>query len=181
MAAKKGTNGNNTLLFLALILVIVLIIWFSACNMKCNPEERYGQDPSSRSQAGWIAGPMYGYDPIDHFAEQIASLEAGKPIPVTPRIRGQKSTVRNMSSCGNPNMISPANKIVGPLETYKESHGPHFRTCAFSSDCWEGENCYAGTCIPAGSEPYSTSFKEGYKSEGSCKSCMTTEEFEMQA
>lgn len=161
MAAKKS---NNITLFLVIILVIALIFVLTGFNFGCSGDENFGQDPSSRVQAGWIAGPNYGYDPIDHFAEQIEAMNSGRNVPVAPRLRrslGKKS---------------------GPLENYKESHGPYTTKCVHNPDCLEGETCYAGTCIPADLEPYrhGKPLRESYKPEGNCKSCMTTEEFEME-
>ena len=160
MAAGKS---NKITLFLIIILVILLIFIFTGFGFNCDSSENFGQDPSSRVQAGWVAGPNYGYDPINHFAEQIDAMRSGNPIPVAPKLfssRGKKS---------------------GPLENYKENHGPYTTKCVHNPDCLEGETCYAGTCIPADLEPYKNekSLRESYKSEGSCKSCMTTEEFEM--
>jgi len=50
-------------------VIIVILIW------AFQSRDYFGQDPSVRASAGWIAGPNYGYDPITQFAEQIAEMK----------------------------------------------------------------------------------------------------------
>lgn len=50
-----------------------MIVWI------CLPSrDNFGQDASIRAAAGWISGPMYGYDPIQQFADQIAEMKKGE-------------------------------------------------------------------------------------------------------
>jgi len=61
---------NKTLL---VVFIVVLI------GVLCLPKiEKYGQDASIRASAGWVAGRgMYGYDPIQRYAEQIEEMKNG--------------------------------------------------------------------------------------------------------
>ena len=59
-------------------LIILLVFYFQKCTLSCpcnNSHDNFGQDPSIRANAGWVAGPIYGYDPIDQFAEQIQEMK----------------------------------------------------------------------------------------------------------
>lgn len=58
-----------------IVLIIVLIVLFWMW-MTSSPKDHYGQDPSIRASAGWVAGPIYGYDPIAQFAEEIREMDA---------------------------------------------------------------------------------------------------------
>jgi len=63
---------NNMLPILIVIAAVVLVFYIQRCNLSCNYDrDNYGQDPSIRANVGWVAGPMYGYDPIDKFAAEI--------------------------------------------------------------------------------------------------------------
>lgn len=63
---------NNTLIIF--LVGLVILVWFLT-NQNC--DEEYGQDASIRASVGWLAGPkgLYGYDPIDQYAEQIAEVK----------------------------------------------------------------------------------------------------------
>jgi len=58
------------LLQILFVLAIILIIWYFI-----QSRDYYGQDPSIRASVGWIAGPLYGQDPITQFADEIAEME----------------------------------------------------------------------------------------------------------
>ena len=58
-----------------IVLIVVLVVLVMMLFMGGSPSEGFGQDATSRVQAGWVAGPMYGVDPIKHFAEQIANMK----------------------------------------------------------------------------------------------------------
>jgi len=59
------------------ILGILLAGYWYGCRIECNKKEGYGQDASVRASAGWVAGNgMYGFDPIQQFADQIAQMRA---------------------------------------------------------------------------------------------------------
>ena len=47
------------------IIVLIVVLLFSSSR------DHYGQDPSIRASVGWVAGPLYGYDPVAEFARQI--------------------------------------------------------------------------------------------------------------
>ncbi len=67
-------------LILSIILVVIIILLFQRCKFTCSSlgNELFGQDPSIRASVGWLAGPHYGYDPIDHFAKQIYNLRMSR-------------------------------------------------------------------------------------------------------
>lgn len=54
----------NTILIFVLC-VILLLVFFGKCS------ENYGQDASIRAAVGWAAGPNYGFDPVQIYADQI--------------------------------------------------------------------------------------------------------------
>lgn len=58
------------ILLLTLIVVLVILVCYSI-----HHRDYYGQDASIRASVGWIAGPMYGYDPIGQFAKQIEEMK----------------------------------------------------------------------------------------------------------
>jgi hypothetical protein len=67
----------NWLPLFTIIAVVVLIFYFQKCSVSCKcSRDKFGQDPSIRANAGWVAGPMYGYDPIDKFAGEIDEYKA---------------------------------------------------------------------------------------------------------
>jgi len=53
---------------LIVLFVIIVVLWI----FKGRCSEGYGQDASIRAAAGWVAGPNYGFDPVQEFADQIA-------------------------------------------------------------------------------------------------------------
>lgn len=55
------------------ILVLIIVGIFIVC---WRDRDYFGQDPSVRASAGWVAGPSYGYDPITQFARQIEEMKA---------------------------------------------------------------------------------------------------------
>ncbi len=63
----------NLLPLLVVVAAIILVFYMQRCNLscKCNGRDSFGQDASIRAGSGWVAGPMYGYDPIDKFAAEI--------------------------------------------------------------------------------------------------------------
>ncbi len=66
----------NWLLLFVIGVAVLLVFYFQRCNIACKcSRDRFGQDPSIRANAGWIAGPMYGYDPIDKFADEIKEMK----------------------------------------------------------------------------------------------------------
>ncbi len=67
---------NNLLPLLIIVAALVLVFYMQRCSFSCNERDSYGQDASIRANAGWVAGPMYGYDPIDKFAAEIAESKA---------------------------------------------------------------------------------------------------------
>lgn len=95
------------ILLIAIVAVILFLFTSRKCTLKCNYSENFGQDASIRAQSGWIAGPkgMYGYDPIDQFAEQIEEQR-------------RMSHMRNYSD-------SSVMKSVDPVEAYRENHYPY--------------------------------------------------------
>ncbi len=67
----------NLLPLLIIVAVIVLVFYMQRCKLSCKcSRDSYGQDASIRANAGWVAGPMYGYDPINKFAAEIAESKA---------------------------------------------------------------------------------------------------------
>jgi len=62
----------NWLPVFVIIAAAVLVFYIQRCSLSCDGRDNYGQDASIRASAGWAAGPMYGYDPINRFAEEIA-------------------------------------------------------------------------------------------------------------
>ena len=63
---------NNLLPLLVVVAVVVLVFYMQSCKLSCNDgRDNYGQDASIRANSGWVAGPMYGYDPINKFADEI--------------------------------------------------------------------------------------------------------------
>lgn len=69
--------------FIILLFLIGGFLYWNrkGCKLTCS-KESYGQDPSIRASTGWLAGTgMYGYDPIQRFAEQIemANRHPGNP------------------------------------------------------------------------------------------------------
>lgn len=155
------SNTNILLIFIVvmkkdtLTIIVVAVVIFIAM-MMWRTTEGFGQDPTSRVQNGWIAGPkgLYGYDPVDHFADQIAAMnEQNGHSTFYPRLSGGV-------------------KQNEYTERYTEGHPPYFKKCRSSADCWEGEKCYVDKCVPATAETYTPG------QEKKCKSCMTTEEFE---
>lgn len=55
---------------LLVIVIVVLVVWLF--KGKCS--EGFGQDPSTRVASGWIAGPNYGFDPVQDYADQLEML-----------------------------------------------------------------------------------------------------------
>jgi hypothetical protein len=53
------------------LLFIILIILFFVFLLKGKCSEHYGQDASIRAAVGWAAGPNYGFDPVQIYANQI--------------------------------------------------------------------------------------------------------------
>ena len=131
----------------------------------------FGQDASVRASAGWLAGNgMYGYDPIQKFAEEIEDMKERNRIKATQiGCDGAcKRTGRECSSCfykNNP--TSPgyrgtydglqSDNEMGNVGPEYERHPPYFNEL----------------------DGYS---REGYESPGGdagqCTSCMSTEEFD---
>lgn len=136
---------QSILIAIIIGVVIIFIIAF-------NSSEGFGQDPTTRAQVGWLAGPkgLYGYDPVVHFADQIEAM-------------------KNRENQYHNSTFYPDVKH----ERYTKNHDPRFKNCRISSDCWEGERCYVDKCIPTTAETYSPS-----QEKKKCKSCMTTEDFE---
>lgn len=72
-----GMNVNvNVVLGIVLVALVLFAWYYRRYSLKCEmPKElceNFGQDPSIRASAGWAAGRgMYGYDPVDEFAQQI--------------------------------------------------------------------------------------------------------------
>lgn len=66
-------DSKITLVTILLVLVLVSAV-FVLFKKPAPGAEGYGQDASSRVQAGWVAGPSYGEDPITKFAKQIAEM-----------------------------------------------------------------------------------------------------------
>ena len=69
----------NLLPLLVVVAVAILVFYMQRCRLacKCNGRDDYGQDASIRANSGWVAGPMYGYDPINKFAEEIEESKMG--------------------------------------------------------------------------------------------------------
>jgi hypothetical protein len=61
-----GTTTN----IIIVVVVVLLVFWI----IKGGCSEGYGQDASIRASAGWIAGPNYGFDPVQQYADQIQAL-----------------------------------------------------------------------------------------------------------
>lgn len=59
---------------LTVVLIVVLVVLGMMLFINGTSSENYGQDATSRVQAGWVAGPIYGVDPVKQFAEQIANM-----------------------------------------------------------------------------------------------------------
>ena len=55
---------------IVILILVVFIVFFCITS-----RDYFGQDASMRASAGWVSGPMYGYDPISEFAQQIKELE----------------------------------------------------------------------------------------------------------
>lgn len=49
-----------------IVVLVVVVLW-----MVLFKQENYGQDASIRAAAGWAAGPNYGFDPVQIYADQI--------------------------------------------------------------------------------------------------------------
>ena len=152
-----------TTIIITVFVILLLFYLMKNCEMKCSNFEGFGQDATTRTQVGWLAGPkgMYGYDPIDHFAEQIDHMK---------KMENKKPGLYMMSNF--PNLVGSPTKEIGPWENFREGHPPYGRKCRSAEDCWEGENCHSGTCLPDITESYKPS-----QENRSCKSCMTTEDF----
>ncbi len=164
---------------LSVILIVGVVIFFIVVTQRCRvsclcSSERFGQDASIRATSGWIAGPknMYGYDPIDVFARQIAEMKARKRAE--PR---DSQDPRLVMMTDYPNLEDSPTKDIGPIaESYREGHPPYMRRCTQQSDCWEGEQCLRNTCLPE--IPSDRETFEHPEKEKLCMSCMTTEEME---
>lgn len=158
-----GMKVEITTVFIALLIAFLFFYIIRNCKMNCFNPEKFGQDATTRTQVGWLAGPkgMYGYDPIDSFAKQIEEMR---------EMENKKAGLYMMTNF--PNLESSPTKDIGPWENYREGHPPYGRKCRISGDCWEGEGCYNGTCLPANVE----SFKPSQEGK-TCKSCMATEDF----
>lgn len=63
-----GTTTN----IIITVVIVLLVLW--VVKEGCNKNEGYGQDASIRAAAGWVAGPNYGFDPVQQFADQIQAL-----------------------------------------------------------------------------------------------------------
>ena len=72
LSINMKIDTNTVLILIIGVVAAYLFIQYCACSA-----EKFGQDASIRASVGWIAGPkgMYGYDPIDHFAQQIAQMK----------------------------------------------------------------------------------------------------------
>lgn len=55
---------------LLVVVIVVLVLW--VVKGKCS--EGFGQDASMRVAAGWVAGPDYGFDPVQEYADQLSVL-----------------------------------------------------------------------------------------------------------
>lgn len=55
---------------LLIVIVVVLVVWL----LKGKCSEGFGQDASMRVAAGWVAGPNYGFDPVQDYADQLEAL-----------------------------------------------------------------------------------------------------------
>lgn len=75
---------DTTIILIIIVVVFIVIIASQRCTFRCTRPENFGQDASIRVQSGWLAGPkgMYGYDPIDEFAEQIEQMKARNKTPL---------------------------------------------------------------------------------------------------
>ena len=138
----------STILWIVLGILLIWVIWKSLSG----GSEFFGQDASIRASSGWLAGPkgLYGYDPIDHFAEQIEEMKRREAI-----------------------QVSSPDSDIGP-ENYQRVERPILgRNCRHRADCMEGEKCYVGTCIPAHYETYEndTEINKEMKEEFSMPQC----------
>ena len=83
----------NWLPLFVIIGVVVLIFYFQKCSLTCKSDrDDYGQDASIRATTGWIAGPMYGYDPIDQFAEEIEVFKQREHAHIREDAQAQTSS-----------------------------------------------------------------------------------------
>jgi hypothetical protein len=55
--------------FIGFLIIAAFVIFFIF--LKTRNSEHYGQDASIRAAAGWAAGPNYGFDPVQIYANQI--------------------------------------------------------------------------------------------------------------
>lgn len=91
-------DTNTFVVLVILVVVLIFILQRNSC------QEDYGQDASIRASTGWLAGPkgLYGYDPIDHFADQIAAME--KRNVVSSPLEGvgpEEYTTGSQKKCGS--------------------------------------------------------------------------------
>lgn len=55
---------------LLIIIVVIFVLWL----IKGSCFEGFGQDASMRVASGWLAGPDYGFDPVQEYADQLSVL-----------------------------------------------------------------------------------------------------------
>lgn len=60
---------RSILIIILIIVIIFCVVWSQRSS------EKFGQDASVRTNAGWVAGPNYGYDPISKFAKEIDEMK----------------------------------------------------------------------------------------------------------
>ncbi|MDB4769431.1 hypothetical protein OAG24_00550 [bacterium] len=67
----------NTSVLVIAVAIVIFIFMYANKGGGCN-KDYYGQDASIRASSGWIAGPIYGQDPIQQYANQIANMRTFK-------------------------------------------------------------------------------------------------------
>lgn len=152
----------NLLPLLVVVAVVVLIFYMQRCKVECDDDkDNYGQDASIRASAGWVAGPMYGYDPINQFANEIEESRAEfrakvqeancvEACSVNKDICAMCLSDAGLSKSGIETLvigIMPLNTPVNPSPGYKKP-GEY--------PLWD---------------PKEAKFDEGFREMGSCSNC----------
>jgi len=131
-------------------LILILLVAVIAYLLLSRYSESFGQDPSVRVGAGWIAGPaMYGHDPVTKFADEIDEMKANPRRYHRRHWGGSSADDWRWELSQSPNLVSQPAGEVGPFER----HPPYILKESFSSN-------------------------EEKKMDTPCLSCMTTEEIE---
>lgn len=154
---------------IVIVILIVTIVVLCGYGIK----DYFGQDASIRASVGWLAGPkgLYGYDPIDHFANQIDEMR------MKHQMEARALGCHEVCMGGDPSLCNDcirtrraeANMEAPVRESYREGHYP-FKMNLNLSDCEEecDKKCTGGhECLVKCIDQCKASTKEGM-----CLSCV---------